>query len=99
MKIRTYLKKFLFLSTFLTLLSVSNSAFSEETSPETTGVNPQVQATPKEKSSKWINNSINNLNKNGVLKVPDWVDYDSLVSQKDFAVRNQATSSSGRSRA
>src|SRR5687768_4290406 len=41
---------------------------------------------PKSKTSDWINNSVNNLDKNGVLKIPDWVDYDSLVSQKDFAI-------------
>lgn len=38
------------------------------------------------KSSEWINNSVNNLDKLGALKVPDWVDYNSYVSQKDYAI-------------
>lgn len=41
---------------------------------------------PSKNNATWINNSVSNLDKTGDLKVPSWVDYNSLVAQKDFAL-------------
>lgn len=41
---------------------------------------------PSKNNATWINNSVSNLDKTGDLKVPSWVDYNSLVPQKDFAL-------------
>jgi hypothetical protein len=47
-------------------------------------VKPVIVSTAK--NSDWVNNQASNLYKNGVFKMPEQVDYDSLVSQKDFAI-------------
>ncbi len=52
-------------------------------SPISIPIKPQVSQIP---NHDWINNQADNLNKNGVFKMPSQVDYDSLVSQKDFAI-------------
>lgn len=47
----------------------------------------------QEKKQEWVNTSIDVLQKNNILKIPDWVQYDSLVSQKDYAIMlSKATS-------
>lgn len=47
----------------------------------------------QDKKQEWVNNSINVLQKNNVFKIPDWIQYDSLVSQRDFAIMlSRATS-------
>ncbi|MFN8577711.1 MAG: hypothetical protein U0354_12715 [Candidatus Sericytochromatia bacterium] len=61
---------------------VNNQQAEINNSPQTHNV--QVTAIPKK--SDWVNNQASNLYKNGVFKMPDQVDYDSLVSQKDFAI-------------
>jgi hypothetical protein len=77
MKNSVYLKSYFFILTFLFFLTISTSAFAEEKS---------AGEQSNKQSTDWINNSVTNLDKNGVIKIPDWVDYDSLVSQKDFAI-------------
>lgn len=47
-------------------------------------IKPSV--TPSKNNNNWINNSVFNLDKTGDLKVPSWIDYNSLVNQKDFAL-------------
>jgi hypothetical protein len=70
-----YLKRYFFLLTFLLLLTIPGKAFAAE-----------KDASHNPKNSTWVNNSVSNLDRNGVINIPDWVDYDSLVSQKDFAI-------------
>jgi hypothetical protein len=53
---------------------------------ENTTPQPKVTQAINAKTSDWINGSVSNLDKSGVLKVPDWVDYNSYVSQKDYAI-------------
>lgn len=57
---------------------------SQQTNNDIQTSNVQVTAIPKK--SDWVNNQASNLYKNGVFKMPEQVDYDSLVSQKDFAI-------------
>lgn len=63
------------------VVSSTPSAITQSIAPPSS-----IPVIKKLKSSDWVNNQVSNLDKNGVLKVPDWVDYDSLVSQKDFAI-------------
>lgn len=64
-------------------LETKNNTQQESTSQNTNPVIPPVVNSPK--NFDWVNNQASNLNKNGVFKMPEQVDYDSLVSQKDFA--------------
>lgn len=61
-------------------IGTTNETTSKNVSPT---VVPSIVNSPK--NFDWINNQATNLNKNGVFKMPEQVDYDSLVSQKDFA--------------
>ena len=48
--------------------------------------NNQKTVVNEKVNSTWINNSINNLDKIGDLKVPAWIDYNSFIGQKDFSL-------------
>lgn len=65
-----------------------NTTTENATVPEQTNnsTNPVPVVTNSVKSTDWVNNQASNLNRNGIFKMPEQVDYDSLVSQKDFAI-------------
>lgn len=66
------------------------STQSSQAQPEATNIIPEkkeaLKIIPSKNNATWINNSVSNLDKTGDLKVPSWVDYNSLVPQKDFAL-------------
>ncbi len=76
MSFKVILKKYLLFVSIFILTILSSVVIAEDNQTEAV----------KGKPSEWINSSILVLDKNGVLKIPDWVDYDSLVSQKDFSI-------------
>jgi len=40
----------------------------------------------QDKKQEWVNLSMDILKKNNIIKIPDWVQYDSLISQRDYAI-------------
>ncbi|RYY00512.1 hypothetical protein EON78_00955 [bacterium] len=81
------------------LNEANNSPENTVNKTETTNTIPAVNTSPNTVTESkapvvsspiinndWVNNQASNLNKNGVFKMPEQVDYDSLVSQKDFAI-------------
>lgn len=74
----SFLKRFFQIFLFLSFFSITANVYAQN--------NTSSPAVKSNASSAWIEDSIYILNKNGVLKIPDWVDYDSLVSQKDYSI-------------